>query len=308
MFNESFKTLYIYSVMFKNIAVIVTFFSLWLSGYFTQPSQQILAFALIFSVGILHGSNDLAIISKWKRGSGKNRRYYFFATYILTVIGASVLFYVLPIIALVVFILLSAYHFGEQHWVNLDWSKRNTNPFYLTAYGLSILLMLFYLNMDETAQVINSLTGFSPGSTYVLSGFILTLAAWLIPAVYDAISVPNLRSKLFYELFLLLVFAIVFKTATLIWAFAIYFIYWHSVPSILEQLRYLYNDISWASLRLYFRSAGMIWLISLLSLTAIYFLIRDDEQIFIPLFFAFLGAITFAHTVIMSKMFQSDKK
>ena len=294
--------------MFKNIAIIVTFFSLWLSGFFSEPSQQFLAFALIFSVGILHGSNDLSIIATSGRGSTVRQISYMIVTYIGTVIAAAVLFYALPQLALMVFILLSAYHFGEQHWTNVEWSQRKHNPWFFSIYGLSVLLLLFYLNMDETNAVIAALTGLSVPPSIAVYGFIATTVVWLVMALYDVYKGPHLLPKLLYELFLILVFAIVFKTATLIWAFAIYFIYWHSIPSMLEQLNFLYGNANWQSFLRYMRSAGLIWIISIASLLIVYYLIRDKDEIFVPLFFAFLGAITFAHTVIMSKMFQSQNE
>ena len=150
------------------------------------------------------------------------------------------------------------------------------------------------------------MTGYKPGPTPILWGFGVTMTLWILPVIYDLRKWTKGFGKPLYEFFLLIVFAVVFETASLIWAFAIYFIYWHSIPSIMEQLKYLYGSITWSSFVRYFKSAGLIWMISLASLTGVYYLIKDEEQIFVPLFFAFLGAITIAHTVIMSRMFDSE--
>jgi Brp/Blh family beta-carotene 15,15'-monooxygenase len=115
-------------------------------------------------------------------------------------------------------------------------------------------------------------------------------------------------NDLFFELFLLIVFAIVFNFATLLWAFAIYFIYWHSIPSILEQLAYLYGDKSFKSIKLYLRSSSVIWLISVTAIFVLFYIVRNNADLFLALFFAFLGAITFAHSFIIMKMFTSEKK
>ena len=48
----------------REILIIITLFSLWLTNYFEAGSQSILAFSLLFSVGLLHGSNDLQLLSK----------------------------------------------------------------------------------------------------------------------------------------------------------------------------------------------------------------------------------------------------
>jgi Brp/Blh family beta-carotene 15,15'-monooxygenase len=292
---------------FKKIAVFITLISLWLSNYFIEPSQQILAFFLIFSVGILHGSNDLAIINKL--GSSKNVKQVvlLFGSYILTVLVAAGLFYKFPILALSAFILFSGYHFGEQHWSDISTLSPGIRTALYSSYGLTVLGLLFYLNGSETLSVIQMLTQ----KEYSESGFLIFLlfAAGFTVSIFTILLFRKRMdvSRLLFELFLFLVFAIVFKYATLIWAFSIYFIFWHSIPSILEQLQYLYSEVSVRSFRKYLKSSLFIWLISIGFIFLMLYLVRDDENLFIPLFFAFLGAITFAHSFIISKMFLTRK-
>ncbi|MGK0387247.1 MAG: Brp/Blh family beta-carotene 15,15'-monooxygenase, partial [Patiriisocius sp.] len=106
------------------------------------------------------------------------------------------------------------------------------------------------------------------------------------------------------ELLLLFVFLIVFKISNLIWSFAIYFILWHSIPSIMEQLDYLYKEISWKSFIKYIQKSFLVWLISILGISTLLYLFRDDKKVFLPIIFSFLGAITFAHSFVISKMFK----
>jgi Brp/Blh family beta-carotene 15,15'-monooxygenase len=292
---------------FKKIAIFLTLISLWLSNYFEQPSQQLLAFFLIFSVGILHGSNDLAIINKL--GSSKNLKQIIllFGSYILTVLVAAALFYKIPLLALTAFILFSGYHFGEQHWSDLTLASTKLKITLYTSYGLTVLGLLFLLNGPETIDVIQMLTKQKFSESWFL--FFLLVFAGITFLIFTILLFQKKLdvSRLLFELFLFLVFAIVFKYATLIWAFSIYFIFWHSIPSILEQLSYLYNEVTVRSFKKYLRSSILIWLISVGFIFAMLYLVRNDQELFIPLFFAFLGAITFAHSFIITKMFTSKK-
>jgi hypothetical protein len=52
------------------------------------------------------------------------------------------------------------------------------------------------------------------------------------------------------------------------------------------------------------KSSFLIWLISTGSIVFLYFWLKD-EAILLPLLFAFLGAITFAHSLTISQMFRS---
>lgn len=59
---------------YSNIAIVTSFFGLWLDSFFSNKIQIILGFSLIFSFGILHGANDLLLIEN--RNTKKNT--YFF--------------------------------------------------------------------------------------------------------------------------------------------------------------------------------------------------------------------------------------
>jgi len=172
-----------------------------------------------------------------------------------------------------------------------------------SGYGLLVLFGLFYLNSAETTAIIKALTGFEVLKSWYLWGTLLSGGITLGLISYGHWRKLLSNSQLFVELFLLAVFGIVFNYANLIWAFAIYFIYWHSIPSIFEQLGYLYGEVSIKTFIKYLRSSSLIWVVSTGSIFLLFYLMRDQEALILPLFFAFLGAITFAHSFIISKMF-----
>jgi Brp/Blh family beta-carotene 15,15'-monooxygenase len=291
---------------FKKTAIFITLLSLWLSNYFSDPSQQVLALCLIFSVGILHGSNDLAIIHKMNGSRGLKNAFVLIGSYVLTVFLAALLFYKLPELALALFVIFSGYHFGEQHWSDRMFGSTFLKKSTYLFYGLTILFLLFQLNSIQTSEIIANLTSQNIPETwyeYGLLGSGIVFSALLFFLLVKRRLTVN---DLFFELFLLLVFAIVFKFATLLWAFAIYFIFWHSIPSILEQLTYLYGERSFRSFKLYLRSSSIIWLISVTAIFALFYVVRNNADLFLALFFAFLGAITFAHSFIIMKMFTSE--
>lgn len=290
----------------REILIIVTFFSLWLTNYFASGSQSILAFALLFSVGLLHGSSDLQLLS---RTFFKKRRVTFYTRlglYLSIVAGAFGLFFWTPLLALVLFIAVSGYHFGEQHWDEYL-GRRPIHKLLFMCYGQAILFLLFLLNPTDTTEVIVQLTGFEVGQEvykYGLLGFgvpFLLILAYLTHK--GAISV----TKVVRELFLLLVFTVVFYWATLVWAFTIYFIFWHSIPSIREQVQYLYGKVDKVNVFKYFKGAVLVWIASIVGLLVFLKIMESGNQSFLTIFFSFLGAITFAHTVIIARMFDQQK-
>lgn len=293
---------------FKTIAVITTFFSVWLTGFFSDFYQNNIAFFLIFTVGILHGSNDLAIISQLENHSYKKKYRFFIGSYILTVFTATLLFYFLPQIALLFFIFFSAFHFGEQHWNELLVKKNVTTHLVYISYGLTILFLLFYFNPEETLAVIQSLTSVTYSSVWLKIGLCIAGVIFVSMVVLKAFKKELVYKQLVFELFLLMVFTVVFSISNLVWSFAIYFILWHSIPSIGIQLQYLYKEISMLTFFKYIKASFLIWLISIGGMLLLYLLLRNNKEILLPLLFSFLGAVTFAHSFIMTKMFEAGSK
>jgi len=291
---------------YKKVAILVTFFSLWLSVYLTNPLQESIALFLIFSLGILHGSNDLFLISKVKMTSKPLKLLLFFSSYIGTVLVASIFFYVIPIFALTAFIIFSAFHFGEQHWDETFTKPTIFNRLLSLSYGLIVLFLLFTLNSAATYEIIFALTAFNFDPNWFVWILLLSGSLWLAQVLLMLCRKRLTWQQLILELFILLVFAIVFNTATLIWAFAIYFIFWHSIPSIFEQQSFLYGEVSVRTFIKYVKSSFFIWLVSISSVIFLFFWLKDDA-ILLPLLFAFLGAITFAHSLTISKMFRLKK-
>jgi hypothetical protein len=71
---------------------------------------------------------------------------------------------------------------------------------------------------------------------------------------------------------------------------------------MIDQIRFLFGNVSFNNFKLYFRSAFAYWIISLLGIALLYYVFKD-QKIFNALFFSFLASITFPHVVVIVKMF-----
>jgi Brp/Blh family beta-carotene 15,15'-monooxygenase len=287
-------------------AVLFSFFALWINVYFSRMSQQIAGFVVIFLFGILHGANDLALYKKIDIQNSNLSFKKILIYYILIIIFGVLLFYNIPTLALLVFIVFSSYHFGEQHWSYLKLEeKKISSTIFQTLYGLFIFSLLFSFHDIEVKLIVSQIVKHSISQlNFVSTTFFLGIATILSAINLSRISLI-FKSQILINIFYLLVFAIIFKTADLIWAFAIYFVVWHSIPSIKEQINYLYGDFTITNFIIYFKSAFIYWISSLFGILILYFIFRDKE-LFNALFFSFLAAITFPHTLIIIKM-QNNK-
>ena len=281
---------------YSNFAIVSSFFSLWLDSVLSNNAQIIVGFIFILTFGILHGANDLLLIKKIDYNKEQLSLQKTLQYYLIVVAVGSLLFWIIPWFALLLFIVVSGYHFGEQQWQNLE--KSTVFRLFEFTYGLFILMLLFVFNIHEVQEVIQSITSILVPEIYFSVGFGINTLLLIAFGVYFSNKLIEFKSRWIIETFYLLVFTIIFRASSLIWGFAIYFIIWHSVPSIINQINYLNGEFNWKNFGNYFKSAFVYWMISLIGIATLYLLFKDIK-IFNALFFSFLAAITFPHVIVI---------
>lgn len=284
-----------------NFAIVASFFCLWLDSLLSNNAQIIVGFILILTFGILHGANDLLLIKKIDINKEQISFQKTLLYYIIVVGLGSLLFWIIPWFALLLFIIVSGYHFGEQQWENLE--KSSLFKLFEFTYGLFILMLLFNFNIKEVQEVIQNITSIVVPKNYFTNGLIINSVSLVALGIYYSNKLVEFKNRWMLETFYLLVFTVIFRVSSLIWGFAIYFIIWHSIPSIINQINYLNGEVSWNNFRKYIRSAFLYWIISLIGIATLYLLFKDIE-IFNALFFSFLAAITFPHVLVIFILFK----
>jgi len=275
--------------------VIFSFFApLWL--------QNGVAALGILSFGILHGANDLKIIAKKTQQQSTSSSLKFFVLYIGVVLLGIVLFFLIPKIGLLSFVLVSCYHFGEQHW-----SSRALNQkalflrFFL--YGALIFFTLFTFQYDPSAEVIFQMTGVRLPFYFFWMGLLVSFLGFVLSMLRAKIKWTDFS----LELFLLVILAVLFSKASLMFGFGLYFVLWHSIPSLNSQLEYIYEESTKKSWMSYLKSASVYWVLAILGLVLFFKFVQVSEQQYLSIFFSFLAAITFPHAVVMGLMFHSKE-
>ena len=285
----------------KSFTLIATFFSLWLSVYFENRIEDYFAYILILSLGIFHGANDLKIVEKNNQLIGKHKHFSFLLSYLSIILLTALAFYIFPSFVLAIFILCSAYHFGEQHWNHKMIKPNKTIQFFLLLYGLIILFILFYANSVEVSTIIKTITSITIHE-HTFEILLITVSPIFLMLAAKLFYNKELNANFIEELFYLLVFFIVFSTASLLWGFAIYFILWHSIPSLVDQVYFLYGDHKKEDFYKYAKSSFLYWLVSIIGLLIVYWIFHDQEKTFLAIFFSSIAAITFPHVWVMSKL------
>ncbi len=282
-----------------NRILIFSIVSLWLSIQLPAYLENNVAYGLILTIGIIHGANDLKIffdtvrIKLLKKG-------LFIAVYATVVAVGIASFFFIPHVILSLFILASGYHFGEEHFEKFKMNRSIAQRLLELFYGLTIILAILYINNVESLPIINELLTLQVTAQHllhVLLGSFITMIALGIGCLR---SLPV--SIILREILYLLVLYILFVSSTLVWSFAIYFVLWHSVPSIHHQIEHLYGEATVSNLWQYIKTSLLYWLASLLFLGGLYYFLFDNEKLFLTIIVAFLGGITFPHMFVMNKL------
>ena len=246
----------------------------------------------------MHGSNDITLI---KRTIGTKNLTFFkvLTSYILVIATGTALFFLIPKLALILFVVFSAYHFGEQHFHYLKIKSNIISYLFYTGYGLFVITLILYMNASDALRIVNQMIGDSVPLDVLR--WVLLIAS-IITLVTGIVIYLKQKFNVFLELFYLLLFSIVFFTASLVWSFALYFILWHSLPSLADQIQFLYKEVTKATIIKYIKSSFIYWLISIVGFFVLVQFFKDNPTTMLSFFFSFLAAITFPHVLVMHKI------
>lgn len=197
-------------------------------------------------LGIPHGAADMLVANQV--ASIKNLRfskYNFLGKYLLRLGAFVLLFFYLPVPALILFLLLAAYHFGET-----DLSHFNTSSvagkLFAISYGLLILSVILLTHFDEILPLLYQLSedGFKSSSidyikmySYQIISFFLFLFFAFSFIYFYIVERNNYQSGSF--LVQLVVLLIILFYLPLLLGFTFYFVIWHSFLSLKNIISFL---------------------------------------------------------------------
>ena len=287
--------------------IAVTTFFIILSCLFSVNYQDMVGFSLILSVGLIHGANDLLIIKKNTSSDTNFTQFKSFIKYFGIVLAGLVFFYFFPSFALISFILVSIYHFGEQHIeaIPLEKNLKNTRRYIsIISHGILLFTIIFMNNTKVVAEV------FSSFNIVFLNYNFLIIILIITSILYASILIikKDLQLFLISEILFFGLFYFLSITSSLILCFSVYFIFFHSILSIKDQVKYIYGSNNSKSLKRYIKNSLPYFILALIFLILFYIYTEIDNNDLLPIIFTFLAAITFPHVLVIEKMYRTMKQ
>ena len=279
--------------------MILSLFSVFVSNHLNSEYFYFACYGLILTFGIIHGANDILILLKGKK---KTNEIVLKSTikYLSIVILISFIFFNFSEVSLLFFVLFSAYHFGEQQWTIFGSNQSKSISLFYFFFGLLIFSMLFLFNKSDVSNIVFEITKIHISENIYSAGFIFSTLCTLLLIISNY---QILKKQLLHQLALLVVMLLVFFTYELLPAFAIYFVFFHSIPSILEQSEYLFgNSPSKENFKKFLLKGASYWILAMVFLLTMYLVLKNNIDFSLAIFFSFLAAITFPHVLVIYKM------
>lgn len=283
---------------YQDFMIFFTFFLFWISIQFGQIVEDSIAYGIVLSLGIIHGSNDFTILKRIE-----NNRNNFLKTtlyYLFLMLACVVSYLINPFISISLFVLLSAYHFGEQYLESKFIASKFIKLLIYVLYGVLIFSLIFIENLKDVDAIMMNLTGSVFPEDWIYAALIFSFFLLILFYAYSKISKQKSTIHIVRELFYLILLYLVFKTSSLIFGFAVYFVLWHSVPSILDQTKFLSGEKNTTTIVAYLKTAFFYWLISIVGLLIAFYYFK--ESTFNSVIFLVLFAVTAPHVWVMNRM------
>jgi len=296
----------------QGIAIAAVLSCLFLPG-FMQQGQLVIAVVLILLIGIPHGATDYLIFQHLSRplwGSKQMARFYL--TYLSLMAGYALLWYLAPVMALALFLLISIYHFGQSNWNYARFPSRRSAAVAYLLWGSFVLLTPIVWQLNQAAPIIESIVGVEiplPPKPWREAFCIALFAANLWLTVYYYLQQRIGHRAFLNELLNFFVLALLFVNAPLLLAFTLYFVGWHSLSSMMDQIRFFRQRLEKYAVKDYVKNALPL---SLAAIASLGLLALVQANMALPLnigmIFVFISVITLPHMLLIDQLYQEQEE
>lgn len=270
-----------------------------------QKSEYLIALLLILVIGLPHGATDHLLFRQLVREKGKAvSMVRFYIVYVGLVLGYGVLWVLLPSLALILFLFVSVYHFGQSNWNYLApraWTMH-------LSWGAFVLFVPVVWHFDESREILSTMLRREvPG---ISQGIRIAVVAGLLVLNQGLIIRKAIRKELqvwgsVLESVNLWILLGMFVALPLLLGFAMYFAGWHAMSSSLDQIAFFRRDRIGFGVRHYIRAAAPYTLMALLGLGLLYIAWSQMAPGTLEpgLLFMFIAAVTLPHMLLIDQVY-----
>ncbi len=277
-----------------------------------QQEQLIPGMLLLLLVGLPQGATDYTLVRQRAQVTGESRIIRFSLHYLFLMLAYALLWYVQPLPAFLLFLVISVYHFGQANWWRLPEDSSLRLAMFI-LWGSFVLFTPLLLHYEEAAPILSELLGREVPPIkgiirYLVPGLLFNLNIILILYAGGRNRIVPLRMK--WELFQLGLLFVLFWFAPLLVGLAVYFVLFHSMEAARDQIEYFQDeepDFTWKKylvralpLALVCLAAGITWYLSSV--------IFEASLWRLSWFFIFISLISLPHVILMEGFYNRQRR
>jgi Brp/Blh family beta-carotene 15,15'-monooxygenase len=279
----------------------------------SSVTEVIVAAILIVTVGLPHGATDLLLVKylstdRYKQSVGQTLFQYIG---LIALYGS--IWYFIPQLAFILFIAISIYHFGQSNYNFIQVESRVIRTLSYLASGSFVLLTPLCIHYEIAVPIIETISGTTAYSISATTAETLPRAlfltnVWLLVFLFlnDWIT----SETLVYQLVSIVLLLLCYWFLPLILGFTIYFVFWHSLHSMVDQVDYIRtkeNDFTWLR---YYKNALPITLLAVILIAAGYWINITWSINFsiIEVFFIMLSLMTLPHIILIEQLYSNFRQ
>jgi len=222
--------------------------------------EPFLVLGMMLLLGLPHGATDHGLFLALRKGKPSGKKISFYLAYIGIIAAYGLVWYLLPLLAFGIFMLLSVYHFGQSNWVNVKYKNGIISRSHYLLWGTGILLTPILLHSEEAIAIVATMTDTvisapTHDSVLVFIGSMALLNFFMMVGARISGSLDNRRFLI--ELLAYALLTAMFFTNSLLLGFTVYFVFWHSLTSARDQLRFFERRLSPGLRRQLYGEIGM---------------------------------------------------
>ena len=268
---------------------------------YVERIKQVLCALLILTFGISHGAIDNILYGKkYELPTGP-----FILRYVFLMGITAALWFISPQISILLFILISAYHFGQSQFDDFS-IVSYLRPFLYTTWGLALILALINFNKVEIIQMLSAYEYFNVFMFDMListSGFLWWICAIAAFAILGYNTSQDFISahEFFIQVYILALIVFSFIIYDIIIGFTLYFIILHSIKVLSQEYDYLKSSGTITNRVQFIKLLLPFTILSLVGIATIYGAVQFfSVDISIPLLALLLvSCITVPHSIVM---------
>lgn len=259
----------------------------------------------ILTLGIAHGSID-NVLSGTKSGKSNLQ---FILKYVLVVVLFATIWWLFPNLAFILFVLVSAYHFGQAQFVEYNLDHPALSKLLFLSWGAVVLSLLFFFNGAEILASQKSQLPFSAS----LEHFVIHSSSYLavISIVYAvllswAVATSRIRLQpLFKEVYILFLIISSMYLFDAFIAFSLFFIWIHSMKVMLQEFDFCQEKLEIKSVSSFILLFLPLTIASLIGTGAILLLVGKVGGVqWLPYtLLILLSCVTIPHSFVMDRFY-----